>query len=75
LSAELGFWIPIVGGISDSLSGIPDSKGPDSGFHKEKFSRFRIVREKFPGFLILQAKIPLMDSGTRVPLHGEKNPL
>jgi len=37
LSVELGFWIPIVSGIPDSLSCIPDSKTPDSGFHKQKF--------------------------------------
>ena len=32
---ELGFRIPIV-------SGIPDSKTQDSGFHKQKFPGFRI---------------------------------
>ena len=34
LSLELGFWIPVVSGILDSLSCIPDSKDQDSGFHK-----------------------------------------
>ena len=34
LSVEHGFRIPIV-------RGIPDSKAQDSGFHKQKFSRFR----------------------------------
>ena len=34
LSVELGFWIPIV-------SGIPDSKAQDSGFHKLKFPGYR----------------------------------
>ena len=29
--------IPVVIGIPDSLSCIPDSKAQDSGFHKEKF--------------------------------------
>ena len=33
LSLELGFWIPIVGGIPDSLSCIPDSTNQDSWFH------------------------------------------
>ena len=47
LSLELGFWIPVVSGILDSLSCIPDSKDQDSGFHKQKFL----------GFWILQAKI------------------
>ena len=32
LSVELGIWIPIVRGVSDSLSCIPDSKTQDSGF-------------------------------------------
>ena len=35
LSVVLGFQIPVV-------SGIPDSKARDSGFRKQKFSRFRI---------------------------------
>ena len=35
LSVELGFWIPIVSGIPDSLSSFPDS-----GFHKQKFIGF-----------------------------------
>ena len=30
LSVELGLWIPIVNGIPDSLSCIPDSKTQDS---------------------------------------------
>ena len=41
LSVELGFWIPIAGGIPDSLSCIPDSRAQDFGFHKQKFPRFR----------------------------------
>ena len=43
LSLELGFWIPIVGEITDSLNSIPDSKAQDSGFQldREKFSEFR----------------------------------
>ena len=40
-SVELGFRIPIVGGIPDSYSCIPDSKAQDSGFHKQTFPRFR----------------------------------
>ena len=42
LSVELGFWIPIVSGIPDSMSCIPDSKTRDSGFHKQNFSGFRV---------------------------------
>ena len=33
LTVELGFLIPIVSGIHDSLSSIPDSKDQDSRFH------------------------------------------
>ena len=38
---ELGFLIPIVGGIPDSFSSIPDSNTQNSGFHKQTFIRFR----------------------------------
>ena len=34
----LGFWIPIVSGILDSLSCIPDSKAQDSAFHIPEIS-------------------------------------
>ena len=46
LSVELGFWIPIVSGIPDSLSRIPDSKAQDSGFHEQKFPGFRNPKAK-----------------------------
>ena len=36
LSAELGFWIPIVCGIPDFLNCIPDSKAQDSEFFNSK---------------------------------------
>ena len=38
---ELGFWIPILSRILDSLTCTPDSKPQDSGFHKQKFHGFR----------------------------------
>ena len=41
LSVELGFWIPIVSEIPDSMSSILESKAQDSGFHKQNFPRFR----------------------------------
>ena len=46
MSVELGFWIPILKRIPDSLNCIPDSRFykqnfPDSGFHKQKFLGFR----------------------------------
>ena len=34
---ELGFWIPVLNRILDSLSCIPYSKAQDSRFHKQKF--------------------------------------
>ena len=41
LSVEPGFWIPIVCGIPNSLSCIPDStQVQDSGFHEQKFIAF-----------------------------------
>ena len=40
------YWIPIVGGIQDSLSQIPDSKDQDSVFHKRICSGFRILQTK-----------------------------
>ena len=56
---ELGFWIPILSGIPDSLTYILDSKARDSGFHKQNF----------PGFPLLQAKISqIPESGIRIPL-------
>ena len=46
-SVELGFWIPFLSGIPDSLSCILGSKGQDSGFNQQNV----------PGFRILQANI------------------
>ena len=86
LSVELGFWIPIASGISDSLSCIPDSKAQDSGFHMQIFPWFwiphanfsRIISglqmQIFPGFQIPQAKISrIRESG--FPYIGWYNPL
>ena len=41
-SVELAFWIPVVCGIPDSLSCIPDSKSQDSGFHEQLYPRNQI---------------------------------
>ena len=38
----LGFWIPILSRIPDSLSCIPESKVRGSGFHKQNFPGIRI---------------------------------
>ena len=43
---DSGFWVPIVSGILDSLSCIPDSKAQDSGFHNQNFPVLRIQRPK-----------------------------
>ena len=43
---ELGFRIPIVCGIPDSLSQIPDSKAQDSVLHKRICSGLRILQAK-----------------------------
>ena len=39
LSVQLGFWIPIIDEIIDSLSCILDSKAQDSRFQKKNFPR------------------------------------
>ena len=44
---KFGLWIPIVSGISDSLSCILDSKTQDSGFLTGlRSKRFRLVSEQ-----------------------------
>ena len=48
---EFGFRIPIVSGIPDSYSYIPDSKGQDSGSHEQIFLRSRIPHVKRPRIL------------------------
>ena len=40
MSMEPGFRIPIISGILDFLSWIPDSKAQDSGFHNQILSRY-----------------------------------
>ena len=56
-SVELGSQIPIVSGISDSYSCIPDSKAQDSGFHRQK--KFKIQDSTCKNF---------PDTGIRIPL-------
>ena len=63
-SVELGFRIRIVSGIPDSYTCIPDSKAQDSGFHKQKFPRFRIPNAKISrilesGFLYMGRNFPV----------------
>ena len=50
LSVKLGFWIPIVSGIPDSLSCFLDFKAQDSGFHKQKFHGFLLLQAQIPGY-------------------------
>ena len=48
---EPGFRTPIVGGIPDSLSCIPDSKTQDSDYISKNLPRFPILRKQiFSGF-------------------------
>ena len=61
LSGELGFWIPIVSEIPDSLSCILDSEGQDFGFHKKIFPNSGFHGQNFP------------DSGIPIPLHWVKH--
>ena len=48
---ELGLWIPVVSGIPNALSSIPDSKAQDSVFHEHNFSGLQISihKQKFLG--------------------------
>ena len=58
---ELEFWIPILNGIPDSLSCIPDPKTRNSVFDKGKIYQIPDFTSKnFP------------DSGDRIALHGVK---
>ena len=41
MESALRFWIPIVSGILDSLSYIPNSKVQNCGFHKQKIPGLR----------------------------------
>ena len=53
---ELGFRIPIVSGIPDSLSCIPDSKARDSGFHKSKFPGFPYMGRTLAPKIIMEGE-------------------
>ena len=48
LSLELGFRIPVVTGIPDSLSCIADSEAQGSGFQKHKLLVSGFQKQKFP---------------------------
>ena len=48
LSLELGFRIPVVTGIPDSLSCIADSEAQGSGFQKHKLLDSGFQKQKFP---------------------------
>ena len=66
-TVELGFRIPIVRGIPDSDSCIPDSKAQDSGFHKQKSPRFRILHAKISR--IPESGFPYMGRFVCIPVH------
>ena len=83
MSVELGFWIPIVSGIPDFLSCIPDSKTQDSAFHEQKF-RDSGIRIPIHGemslffFLTLNVLNPMFSSFTKLvsitDSHNEDEP-
>ena len=67
LSVELGFQIPIVSGIPDSLSCFLDSKAQDSGLHKQIFPDF--------GFPWLHGAISYLTQRERWrPKHKKRQP-
>ena len=72
LSMQLGFRIPIVSGILDSLSCIPDSKTQDFGF--QSLAEFWIPRAVFriPGKprILDSTNKNVPDSGIWIPLYG-----
>ena len=69
LSVELGFRIPMVSEIPDSLSCFLDSKAQDSGFHKQNLiPGFRFPQAK-PSRILDYTSKDLPDSGIRIPLH------
>ena len=63
---ELGFRIPIVSGIPDSYSCIPDFKPQDSGFHWQKFPGFRNP----DSLTCIKGSKTVWDSGFRIPVTG-----
>ena len=75
LSVEPGFRMPIVNGISDSLTCIPDSKAKDLEFTSKNFPDSGFHKQKFPGFHITQAKFSqIPDFTTKNFLGGYRNP-
>ena len=64
LSVEPGFRMPIVNGISDSLTCIPDSKAKDLEFTSKNFPDSGFHEQKFPGFWISRAKISWFPDST-----------
>ena len=46
---KFGFRIPVVSGIPNSLSCLPDSKAHDSGCHKQKFPAVSGIRVPLHG--------------------------
>ena len=47
---ELGLWFPMVSGILDSLSCVPNPKGQDFGFHIKITVDSKFHLQIFPGF-------------------------
>ena len=57
MSLKLGFWIPILKRIPDSLSYISDSKARHSAFQKQIFPDSEFHQQKFLGFRNLDSLI------------------
>ena len=64
LSLELGFRIPIVKGISDSLTCIPDSKAQESGSHNSNFPDSKFQQPKISRIPDSKSKISRIPDST-----------
>ena len=62
LSVELEFWVPIVSGIPDSLSCIPDSKVQDSRFHQQKLPDSEILIPLHGGISIFLSLLLILNN-------------
>ena len=59
---ELEFWVPIVSGIPDSLSCIPDSKVQDSRFHQQKLPDSEILIPLHGGISIFLSLLLILNN-------------
>ena len=64
LSLELGFRIPVVTGISDSLTCIPDSKAHESGSYTSNFPDSKFQQPKISRIPDYKSKISRIPDST-----------